>query len=90
MSLPEQGGKVASSIVDSLKGQPALLALFICNLGMLVFLFYALSAAGNFRSRLIEQNYIFQHQVADILSRCIVPRSQHTDGQLPPVEKIAD
>lgn len=42
------------------------------NLMMVVFLYFALSKAAEFRTELIKQSFDAQAQTAEILSRCIV------------------
>ena len=46
---------VATSIVDSLKQQPAVLALTLANMALLVFIFYALNGAAKFREAMLHQ-----------------------------------
>lgn len=47
----EEVGKV----IDALKAQPALLALSLSNIALLVFIFYALHSAASFRDQLVNQ-----------------------------------
>ena len=42
------------------------------NLMLVVFLYFALSKAAEFRTSLIHQSFDAQKQTAEILSRCIV------------------
>jgi hypothetical protein len=51
----EEAGATARSFIDALKGQPAVLALSLVILIMLVFMFYALHAAGQFRETLVQR-----------------------------------
>jgi hypothetical protein len=69
----EEAGKVAGGVVSALGSQPAVLALIVANLAMLVFLFYAANAAGKFRDDMLRQQFEYQHKVSDLLSRCVVP-----------------
>jgi hypothetical protein len=69
----EEAGKVASGIIEGLKQQPAVLALTLLMIGLLVFCFYALSSAASFRNTMLTQQADYQKYVTDILSRCIVP-----------------
>jgi hypothetical protein len=75
----EEAGKVAGGIVSALGSQPAVLALVVANLGMLAFLFYALSAAATFRNEMLKHQYEYQREISDLLSRCVVPRSDVPD-----------
>ena len=51
----EEAGSTARSIIDALRGQPAVLALVVVNFAMLVFIFYALNSAAAFRERMFAQ-----------------------------------
>jgi hypothetical protein len=51
----DDAGKVATGIVDALKVQPAVLALTLANLTLLLFMFYALSGAATSRELIIKQ-----------------------------------
>ena len=68
-------GKAATGIIEALKQQPAVLALTVILIGLLVFLFYALSSAASFRNIMLTQQADYQKYVTEILSRCIVPRA---------------
>jgi hypothetical protein len=70
----EEAGKAVVGIIDGLKQQPALLALTVIMIGLLVFCFYALSSAAAFRNTMLTQQADYQKYVTEILSRCIVPR----------------
>lgn len=73
----EELGHVAGGIVDALKAQPAVLALTVANLGMMVFIFYALHSAAGFRDTMLKQSAEERAQVNDLLSRCVVvPRTE--------------
>jgi hypothetical protein len=69
----EEAGQTARSFVDALKGQPATLALIVANAAMLVFMFYALSKAAQFRDSLLNQQFVYQREVSLLLAKCIVP-----------------
>lgn len=72
--LSEEAGKVASGIVEALKAQPAVLALTVANIGMMVFIFYALHGAANFRDQMLSQMYEERKQVNELLAKCVVPK----------------
>lgn len=72
----EEAGKVAGGIVDALKAQPAVLALSLAVLGLIGFLYYALAGAADYRDKMLHQQADFAKHVTDLLSRCVVPRSQ--------------
>jgi hypothetical protein len=70
----EEAGKFANGIVDALKAQPAVLALTVANIAMMVFIFYALHSAAQFRDTTFKQTAEYQREVAQLLSKCVVPQ----------------
>jgi hypothetical protein len=97
--VTEEVGKTTRSFFDAMKDNPALLVMAIANLALIIFMYFALSAAAEFRTELIRQSFEFQKQAADLLSRCIIqpgPRSEYklqdfesTSVPMPP-ERPAD
>lgn len=76
MGAVEEGGKVATGIIESLKTQPAVLAMILSNIMLLVFLFYAQRQFFHERAVFLES----EKQVRDILSRCVVaPKTTFED-----------
>jgi hypothetical protein len=71
--LGEEAGQTARSFIDALRQQPSTLALIVANIAMLVFMFYALTQAGEFRDSMLAQQYEYQHKVAELLARCVIP-----------------
>jgi Mn2+/Fe2+ NRAMP family transporter len=71
----QEAGKAVGGIIEALKQQPAVLALTVVLIGLLVFCFYALATAATFRNTMLTQQADYQKYVTEILSRCIVPRS---------------
>lgn len=71
--LGEEAGQTARSFIDALKQQPATLALIVANIAMLVFLFYALAKAAEFRESLLKNQFDYQKHVTELLAKCIVP-----------------
>jgi hypothetical protein len=72
----EEAGQTARSFIDALKGQPAVLALIVANAAMLVFMFYALSKAAQFRDNLLTQQFNYQREVSLLLAKCVIPESK--------------
>jgi hypothetical protein len=72
----EEAGQTARSFIDALKGQPAVLALIVANAAMLVFMFYALSKAAQFRDNLLTQQFNYQREVSQLLAKCVIPESK--------------
>jgi hypothetical protein len=51
----EEAGATARGIVDALKAQPAVLALTLANMALLIFIYYALHSGAQFREKLVDQ-----------------------------------
>ena len=83
----EEAGETARGLIDALKAQPATLALIVSNVAMLLFIFYALHKAADFRDRMLSQQSEFAVHVTDLLSRCIVPDNR-TEIPLPPLRPV--
>ena len=87
----EEVGATARGIVDALKAQPAVLALSLAQIAMLVFIFYALNVGAQFRDNMLKSQYEFAHKVTDILSKCIVPgKSTYTEEPLKPFGEVEE
>ena len=54
-SVPEEVGATARGLIDALKAQPAVLALTVALMVLLLFIFYAMHEAASFRDKLITQ-----------------------------------
>lgn len=78
----EEVGATARSFIDALKQQPATLALIVANIAMLVFMFYALAQAGEFRDSLLKQQFEYQHRTAELLARCVIPGTANQSFRL--------
>jgi hypothetical protein len=72
--IGEEAGQTARSFIDALKQQPAVLALIVANIAMLVFMFYALAKAAEFRHTMIDGQLDYQKHVTELLSKCVVPQ----------------
>jgi len=70
----EEAGATARSFIEALKGNPATLALVIANVGMMIFIFYALAKGGEFRDKMLAQENEFAKHVTELLSKCVVPQ----------------
>ena len=60
MSLPEQGAKVASGVVDAMKNQPMVLALLIVNIIVFAVITYSVR----------DQRHDTQEIIKVLLERC--------------------
>ena len=69
----EEAGATARGLIDALKAQPAVLALSLAQLARLVFLFYAVGGAAQFRDKMLTQQHEFMKHVTELLAKCIVP-----------------
>lgn len=69
----EEAGQTVRGIVDALKAQPAVLALSLAQIAMLIFMFYALFKAAEFRDGMINGQFAYQRHVTELLSKCVVP-----------------
>jgi hypothetical protein len=68
----EEGGQTVRTFITSLKDHPAILVLALCNLALIVFLYFALSKAAEFRTELVRESFNFQHKAAELLARCVL------------------
>jgi len=68
-SLPEEAGLTARSLIEGLKGQPAVLALSIANAGLLIFMFFALRGAASSRELIIQRVLDNSNQIHTILQQ---------------------
>lgn len=69
----EEAGQTARGLIDALKAQPAVLALSLAQIAMLLFIFYALHEAAKFRDAMLKSQYEYQRHVTELLSKCVVP-----------------
>jgi hypothetical protein len=84
MMAIQEGGRVASGIVDSLKSQPLSLALVVMNLALLAILYYAINVSVATRQR--EFDAIMNNQQAQLAGQRdiranLVPESEMRDVQ---------
>jgi F420-0:gamma-glutamyl ligase-like protein len=87
----EEAGKVATGIIDALKAQPAVLALSLAQIAMLVFLFYALAKAAEFREQSLKNQYEMMRETQLLLSKCVVPdKSGYTMEPLKPIGEVEE
>lgn len=71
--LTEEGAKIATGLVDSLKTQPATLAMIVISFGLLGYTFYEGSSFNAQRVSLFRDLMEQQNHFAELLSKCIVP-----------------
>ncbi|HEY2530319.1 MAG TPA: hypothetical protein VGJ20_20675 [Xanthobacteraceae bacterium] len=84
MMTLQEGGRVASGIVDSLKQQPLSLALVVMNLALLAILYYALSVSVATRQREFDAIMGNQREMRDAqrdIRTNMVPENELRDVQ---------
>ena len=77
-SIPEEAGQTVRGLIDALKAQPAVLALSLAQIAMLLFIFYALAKGAEFRDAMLKQQFDFAHKTTELLSKCVVPDAPPT------------
>lgn len=68
--VAEEVGATARSFIVAMKDHPAVLVLALCNLLLIVFIYFALTSAATFRTELIKRTFEFQKDAAELLARC--------------------
>lgn len=78
----EETGNTVRTFITSMKDHPAVLVLALCNLALIVFMYFALNSAANFRTTLITQSFEYQKQAAELLARCVLQPGLRGDYKL--------
>jgi hypothetical protein len=86
--VTEEIGKTTRSFFETMKDHPAVLVLALCNLALIVFMYFALSAAAQFRTDLIKQSFEYQKQAAELLARCVLQPQQRSEYKLQDFESV--
>jgi hypothetical protein len=71
--LPEEAGQTARSMIDALKAQPHVLGLLLVVIMLLLFMFYSLHEAANFREKLVNQVFANTQSIHEVLKERAVP-----------------
>ena len=66
----EEVGQTSRTLIDALKGQPAVLALTIANFALLAFIFYALREAAQYREKLMARVFENGREINQLISEC--------------------
>src|SRR5215471_11560591 len=53
--ITEEAGSTMRALITALAGNPAILALSVANMALLVFMFYALRTSAEYRTKLTDQ-----------------------------------
>jgi hypothetical protein len=73
MSLPEQGAKVATGVVDALRSQPMVLALIVLNAIVLLAVFWSIKDTREKSHELTKINLEQLAKAQDLLAKCVPP-----------------
>jgi hypothetical protein len=69
----EEVGKVATGVIDSLRTQPATIALIVISFGMMGYIYYEGASYNASRTEIFKKVLDQQSEVNRLLSQCIVP-----------------
>ena len=72
----EEVGKTAGIFIDAMKSQPLALALVVMNLALLGLIWFTMTINNETRKREFEALQNEQKEVRELLSRCLVPRTE--------------
>jgi len=67
--LSDEAGQTARGFIDAMKTQPALLAMIVANIALLIFMFYALRTAADYRDKLTQQVFANSQAIHEMLSQ---------------------
>lgn len=73
--LTEEGLKVAAGLIESLKSQPATLAMILMSFGLLGYVYYEAHSFNVGRQEMLKLFLDQQRDVQKLLANCIVPSS---------------
>jgi hypothetical protein len=91
MGITEEGGKIATSAIEGMKGTPLGIALLVVNLAFLAFVGYLLGeVAENARVRNTSQMDLIAKLVTDIRDCRQPPRTTGELEPLPPLKLLKD
>lgn len=71
--VSDEAGQTARSLIDAMKSQPALLAMILANICLLVFMFYAFRSSAEYRDKLTSQVFTNTTAIHEMLSQRSVP-----------------
>jgi len=67
--IPEEAGSTVRTLISALQSNPAVLALSVINMALLIFMFYALHGSAEYRSKLTDQVLSNSNAIHDILKQ---------------------
>ena len=65
----EEAGSTIRALIQALARNPAILALSLANIALLVFMFYALHGSAEYRTKLTDQVLANSHNIQEILKQ---------------------
>lgn len=77
----EQGAKVATSFIDTMKAQPLALALVVMNMCLLALFWFIFAKSADLAHQREQQMFVEQKDVRELLAKCVVP--QQGQGSFP-------
>jgi hypothetical protein len=70
---PEEVGQTARSLIDVFKAQPHVFGLLLIIVALLVFMFFALRSAADFREKMVNQVFENSKSIHQMLQERSVP-----------------
>jgi hypothetical protein len=67
--VSEETGSTLRAIISGLAGNPAVLALTVANMALLIFMFYALHGSAEYRTKLTDQVLANSRAIHEMLSQ---------------------
>lgn len=79
MMVVDATGKVAISFMDTMKGQPIVLALIVMNFALLGFIYMQSTQFNTSRRENVHLTVEMQREVQKLLAQCVVPPPPRRD-----------
>lgn len=80
----EEGGKIATALVESLKAQPAVLAILVFNLILMGLVYFSTKEFRALNAQVISTLLTQQKDMVAMISKCVVPTPTSVDSDLSP------
>lgn len=75
----EEGGKIATALIDSLKANPILLAVLIFNLVLMGLVYFSTKEFRALNERVISTLLTQQKDMVTMISKCVVPQTTNAE-----------
>lgn len=79
MSMPEQGAKVATSVVDAMRTQPIMLAVLVLNAIIFLAIMYAVRDQRANEKEIVKALLDQNAKQVEMISKCTVPQRTSDD-----------